>query len=656
MRLARAAVLVGSVLAASVFLMTDVAAAHPLSAGHASTQVAAAPAEGARAAPAAPAGVDDFTFSSFDADYYLGTDAAGRSTLKTVETLVAQFPDSDQNHGIRRAIPLDSDGHPTDIDIDSVVDQNGKARSFETDTSDDDSDGNFLLVTIAADGFVHGTQSYVLTYTQHNVTRHFADTNDDEFYWDTNGTGWAQPFDSVTARVHVPQALSGSLTGDASCYVGVSGSKTPCPISDAPGSGGETVFTSSQNDVGSHQNVTMAIGFEPGTFVPRDDSFFASWTGFGQLIAGALAALAAIGAAIYRFTVLRDAPGRPTVVAEYTPPKGVNIFTSAVVLKRTRRAIASAFVDLAVRHQVQIVERPSESRWSSAPVYWLHQLTTEGLDDQEKRLARLLFGHSPDGWHELKKNDAVLAKGVVSFMTDARKHAIADGYLRKGTKLWAAVFAALAVLFGLGAMVFGFIVLDDDRGGLTPAIFMAVAIASVVVVMALVFRTPLTAKGSELRDYLLGIELYIKVAEEERYRMLQSPEGALRTQLSTPPGAAAGVDAPYGTPSGGRPADSPDWGQVVKIYEKLLPYAVLFGLEDEWAKVLGTYYESLGSQPDWYYGSTAFNAGFFAASVASFSSSASTSYSGSSSSSSSGGSGGGGFSGGGGGGGGGGGV
>jgi uncharacterized membrane protein len=92
---------------------------------------------------------------------------------------------------------------------------------------------------------------------------------------------------------------------------------------------------------------------------------------------------------------------------------------------------------------------------------------------------------------------------------------------------------------------------------------------------------------------------------------------------------------------------------VVKLYEKLLPYAVLLGLETEWAKVLGTYYENLGSSPEWYGGSTAFNAGLFASSMSALSSTAASAYSGSSSSSSSGFSGGGGSSGGGGGGGGG---
>ena len=86
----------------------------------------------------------------------------------------------------------------------------------------------------------------------------------------------------------------------------------------------------------------------------------------------------------------------------------------------------------------------------------------------------------------------------------------------------------------------------------------------------------------------------------------------------------------------------------VKLYERLLPYAVLFGLEKSWAQVIAAEYQD-GTSPDWYAGSGAFNAALFASTITSVSSSV-NSYTSSASSSAGGG---GGFSGGGGGGGGG---
>ncbi|WP_434315509.1 DUF2207 domain-containing protein [Leifsonia sp. P73] len=171
----------------------------------ASTSASAAP---AHAHAASPTTVDDFTFASFDGDYRLSRDAQGHSTLTTVETLVARFPQTDQNHGIRRELVEDFDGHPTGLEVVSVTDQNGAPRGYTSDSSN-----GVRTLTIAAGHFVHGDQTYVITYRQTNVTRYFPDTGNDEFYWDTNGTAWAQPFDRVTATVHLGPGLAGALQG-----------------------------------------------------------------------------------------------------------------------------------------------------------------------------------------------------------------------------------------------------------------------------------------------------------------------------------------------------------------------------------------------------------------------------------------------------------
>jgi uncharacterized membrane protein YgcG len=121
--------------------------------------------------------------------------------------------------------------------------------------------------------------------------------------------------------------------------------------------------------------------------------------------------------------------------------------------------------------------------------------------------------------------------------------------------------------------------------------------------------------------------------------MLQSPEGAQRVDLT-------------------------DRDAIVKLYERLLPYAVLWGVEDQWVQKLQAEYVASGvpnGTPDWLDGDT-FDSSVFTSFTSSTtssvhpivsSSSGGGSWSSSGSSSSSGGSSGGGFSGGGGGGGGG---
>ncbi|MCS5723752.1 DUF2207 domain-containing protein [Herbiconiux sp. CPCC 203407] len=600
--------------------------------------------------PAARADVDDFTFASFDGRYELGIDEEGHSTLTTVEEYVAVFPEIDQNKGIRRALPLRYQGHPTDLELVSVTDENGAPRPFETETDDEN-----LIVTIAAADYVHGEQSYVLTYTQRDVTGYFADTDDDEFYRDTNGTISAQPIAVHTTTTIVAPELVSALTGETGCFVGPEGSTETCEILRAgvgtsddaepdTTSGGEptdptetAVFTTRNEDLGPGENVTIGIAFQPHTFTLRDTAYLSAASSWVQLIATLLALLVAALSIVYRVTVLRDARGRPVVVPEFTTPPGVDLMLASAVMKRPTRAAAASFVDFAVRRNIQILEQDdalapgAESAPGSKAVYWLRLLTAEGLNAAELELARGLFGPelASGAWRELKAKDTELAKQIQALRASTRKRVLSEGYFRSGTAWRGSLLLIAAFVLAIVSFITGAMSLEAALGGPLPVVAMVVAIAVIVVVLATAFRSPLTAKGAELRDYVEGIKMYIEWAEEERFRVLQSPEGALRT----------GIDAP-------------DRGQVVRLYEKLLPYAVLLGLETEWAKVLGTYYENLGTEPDWYGGSTGFNSYLFASSISALSSSTVSAFSGTSSSSSSGFSGGGGSSGGGGGGGG----
>ena len=171
------------------------------------------------------------------------------------------------------------------------------------------------------------------------------------------------------------------------------------------------------------------------------------------------------------------------------------------------------------------------------------------------------------------------------------------------------------------------------RGWLKRVIVLAVLLLSpmfLVMSIILAFASrgwSLTDKGLSLRRYLKGLKMYIGVAEAERLNILQSPEGAEKIVV-----------------------DVNDGKQLVKLYERVLPYAVLFGQEKNWSKQMGKYYEQVGEAPDWYVGQGAFNAVAFSSGLSGLSTAAGHA---SDYSSTSGGSSGGGFAGGGGGGGGG---
>src|SRR5690606_39497670 len=86
-------------------------------------------------------------------------------------------------------------------------------------------------------------------------------------------------------------------------------------------------------------------------------------------------------------------------------------------------------------------------------------------------------------------------------------------------------------------------------------------------------HTVLTPSGAERYEHLLGGKEFIRVAEADRLKMLQSYQGAERRSDGT-------ID-------------------VVHLYEKLLPYAMLLGQEKSWTRVLEATYSNSGTGPGW---------------------------------------------------------
>jgi len=600
---------------------TAVVASLAFIAGGSAAAVAVDDAQGfsARESGLVSADLQDFSFESMDADYTLGRTQDGASTLRVVETFVVLFPEYDQNRGMQRRIPDSYNGQPLFPELVSITDENGAPRPDEVESDD----GDFVM-TSRADDFVHGRQTYVFTYTLQNVTWSFADTDADEFYWDVNGVGWPQSFGRVSARVHVPSDLSGAMTGGLSCYVGAQGDTQTCEIAQAAASGGGATVDATASPVGPYETMTIAVGFAKGTFTPFDSSYLASPLGWLQGATGLVAVIAVVWAFIVRSRRLRDAPGRPTIVAEYTPPPGVDALESAVLLGRTTKAIPAEVLEQAVVGSIRIVEGAKKSFGGS-------KLQAELLDpsraDRDGRM--LLDGLFPDltpgDVFEFGRSDTRFSTAAQKILKAAGAELVARGFqrpVRVGVRLWPMMIALAA---GVLVFVFGFVALDAGVMPLVPVLLMVAVVPLVLLVAGLVSRKPLTAAGAEVRDHLLGLKEFIEWAEADRIRMLQSPAGAERAHV-----------------------DASDPRQVLKLYEALLPFAVVFGQEKEWAKHLVVLYE--GNSPYWYSGTGAFNAASFAAGIGSLSATAS------SSSSTSGGSGGGGSAGGGGGGGGGGGV
>jgi uncharacterized membrane protein YgcG len=544
------------------------------------------------------AGVDDFTFQSMSADYTLGRAADGTSTLRAVETFVAVFPDSDQNHGMRRTIPDSYNGQPLDPHLVSITDGSGHAREAETSS---DGNGAFTM-TSRSPGFVHGAQTYVFTYTLRHVTWTFEQNNDDEFYWDVNGVDWAQPFGQISATVHLDPSLAKARTGQQSCYVGAQGATQRCSsIAAQSAAGGAVTVSASAAQVAPYQTLTVAVGFAKGTFTPYDTSYFASPWGWLQTVAG-LGMLGVIAMAIvYRSRRLNDAPGRPTIIAEYTPPPGTDALQSAVLLGVTKKAIPAGVLEQAVGGSIRIVE-------GKRKVFGGHHLQAQLLDvslaDRGGRilLAGMFGDHRRSGAvFEFGRKDTRFAEAAKKSLVWGQSELTRRG-MRRTVPLRARAVPILLAVVCAGVMALaGVQAWSGYVTGAAPSVVLLGGVVGLLVVIALLRRTPLSAAGAETRDHLRGLKTFIAWAEADRIRMLQSPSGAERVRI-----------------------DASDPRQVLKLYEKLLPYAVVFGQEKKWAEQLAVMYGTDAS-PYWYTGTHDFNAAAFSADIGSLSAAASSS-------------------------------
>lgn len=564
--------------------------------------------------------VEAFTFESMDVVYTIGRAEDGTSTLEVVETFVAVFPDFDQNRGMRRTIPDSYQGAPLNPRLISITDENGQSRPSEVASED-----GWYIMTSRANDYLHGRQTFVFTYTLENVTRYFDDVGADEFYWDVNGADWRQPFGRVSATLIVPPELSDALTGQQACYQGYQGATQQCAITAAPSTDGGATVVASADQLAAFQTMTIAVGFEAGTFATFDSTYFGSPWGWAQGIAALFAGGAAVFAGITRSRKLRDAPGRPTIIAEYTPPRQVDALESAVLLGKTTKAIPAEVLEQAVVGSIRIVE--GKRSWTGKAKLRAVLVDPSRADGDGRMLLDGLFPTGTPGEEfEFGRTDTRFSTAAQAIIKAANRELDRRGLRRHvplGVRALPVVVAILAAAF---VVLFGIAALDAFVDGWVPVLVIIGTGLAVFATIGLVSRKPLTAEGAEVRDHLEGLKVFIEWAEADRIRMLQSPEGAERVRI-----------------------DPNDPREMLKLYETLLPYAVVFGQERQWAEHLAVLYGSQGN-PGWYVGSSGFNAAAFSAGIGSLSASASAS------SSTSGGSGGGGSAGGGGGGGGGGGV
>ncbi len=556
--------------------------------------------------PAFAQNTQNFNIQNFDADYYLTQESDRSSTLKVQETIVANFPNYDQNHGILRAIPETYQDRSLRLGDISVKDQNSKNYNYTTSEEND----NKVLKIGDADKYVHGLATYKISYTVHDVTGHYNNDARDVLFWDINGDQWSQEFDEVTARFHIPKSLEGFLADNKACNTGVFGSTAKdCTVETAT-SGNEILVTSkTTKPLNPSETLSVAMVFQPGLF-PKSLALQKQERNLKieKIVAICVGVAIPLGALMFMFRRWRafgnDPKGRGVIIPEYEPPKGFDVLHSDFMFsqKLSSKAISAFLIDLAVKGFITIYEVPKKGIFGSKD-YRLKLNSVPTSASKEVMDALSIIFVQPSAGDEvklsdLKKNTSVQSQVYKSmkklednlsaslhilgyFIKDPKK--VKNGYLIR------AILLIFVPTFFAGVLSLNQPILLGIWGGV---------IAAGAVVFLFSFIMPArTEAGVAVYDALLGLKDYIKLAEADRLKFLQSPEGAEKI-----------TDKEAFDPK------NPE--AKVKLFEKLLPYAILFGLEKDWAKQFADIYTTA---PGWYQGNwTAFNIGYLAGSIGDF--------------------------------------
>ena len=518
--------------------------------------------------------VDAFSYASWDAEYRVGLDDDGRARMHVTETLVARFPEFDQNRGIVRGLPTSYEGASSETRILSVTDENGADVPYETDTED-----GLLYVLTGDDDYVHGLTTYVIEYEMRDVilaTTPQADsgaTAVDEFYWDLLPLDSTQPIERFSADIAFDAEMTAALTGSARCYSGLSGSTTECDLQGPRVDGGVAAFHVESGQRSAGDGVTVAIGFQPGTVTQPPARTPNAVTD----IAPAIAAVGALGVSVGSWVAVsafarrrRTATG--IVVAQYDVPDSLPPLLAAAIIRGAKDVIPAEIVHLAVRGTLRIeegteTEEPRLRKIAGARIP--DQLDSDALD-------ALFVDADADGVVDLPAASEEFAGRMTALAQGGIAAAASRGLTEKVRSRGAVILQWCAIGIAVVGLALGIWGAVEGRTSAIPAL-VAISFGAFLVLLSSLYafskHTALTTEGARTSEYLQGVKEFIRVAEADRLRMLQSYSGAERRQDGT--------------------------ADVIHVYERLLPYAMLFGMESEWGDVLERAYAHEQQGPSW---------------------------------------------------------
>lgn len=268
----------------------------------------------------------------------------------------------------------------------------------------------------------------------------------------------------------------------------------------------------------------------------------------------------------------------------FAPASGATVLHDALLLNADRRAVAAALIDLAVRRKVRLLvdaddgAAPSGRAARRAPV-GIEVVEGASFTPEELSVLEALFGpgHAPGRVRRFSADARALHRRVRGVLDETESRLASAGLIARGRRGWATLLLRVAACLVIGVcLLLSFAAIAVSEPGIG---VYAVPIAGVLIAVAAIVVAPrpwrrFRPEAQPLREHLAGMREYVALAEAEPLRFLQSADGAeLRGDVS----AQAASERM----------------QRFLLNERLLPYAVLFGLERSWTAALRTESQAL---------------------------------------------------------------
>ncbi len=485
------------------------------------------------------------------------------SSFEVEERISVNF--LEPRHGIYRFIPIkykddNKFQHNFRFTLISVEDGDGNEHNVAEKGKQD---GDYMIKIGNPNVTFEGQEEYVIKYEVQNGFRFFNDHS--ELFWNPIGTQWDVPIKNASVRIFAPEGVDfRNYEQNFVCYTGSFGSKEQ----DCTGGfiGTSELLISADRTLGAGEGLTVAVKFLPEDI--KESSFMTMllWflvDNFGFL----LPIIVLIVMYLLWLKKGKEINLKKTVIVQYDAPDDLTPGEMGYLLKEkyNSKMIAADIIDLAVKGYVEIIE----SKKTFGKKYEIKKKKKdieENLTEHQKEIILSLFS-GRDGVVDLSKKNNDLYAMVTRLQKKIKKQIKARGYFYGG--IWNKKSFYLGTITPLlfFAVLFGGSFKRVD-------IIIGLFISGFFIIIFGIFMSKKTKEGAEASWHAKGFREYVNTAERYRVKFQEEED----------------------------------------LFEKFLPYAMVFGLADKWSKAFDGI---LKENPNWYHGSGGVNT-FSPASFGSF--------------------------------------